>query len=305
MISEEQKKNNKLPIYKQGSKSMGAKLANPDYADPQKIFPTCSASQISLCSQTKTEIQDLIGEPEDLDLSLNENEVLTEFDRRLKITKEISNTQPVNDTGQNSTKESSRLIKNFNINETTLSTSKSDEFPKRHSQIFNSSQSLDSYYECLMEKKLDEACEDDFSENFGSCTVDLSGNLENSGNVSNKIKQRKNTVIKRPIKAPPPIPIKPARLSNNFKSINNSNHLQNVNSNNIDNNLQSVNEYCTIIDNNIKNREFIQKNITEIKTKSSLSNSTTYNFICEKHTSESITQTSTKGWVKTIVGRFE
>uniref|UniRef100_A0A6P7GDW2 Uncharacterized protein LOC114341104 n=1 Tax=Diabrotica virgifera virgifera TaxID=50390 RepID=A0A6P7GDW2_DIAVI len=38
IMSEEQKRIQKYPIRKQGSKSMGEKIAHPDYVDPQKLF---------------------------------------------------------------------------------------------------------------------------------------------------------------------------------------------------------------------------------------------------------------------------
>lgn len=38
IMSEEQRRIQKYPIHKQGSKSMGEKIAHPDYVDPQKLF---------------------------------------------------------------------------------------------------------------------------------------------------------------------------------------------------------------------------------------------------------------------------
>lgn len=57
IISEEETKrqNNKLPTYKQGSELMGAKIAQPDYADPQKLFGSFTNSQTSLYSGSVNE----------------------------------------------------------------------------------------------------------------------------------------------------------------------------------------------------------------------------------------------------------
>lgn len=56
LISEEEsKKTSKLPTYKQGSELMGAKIAQPDYADPQKLFPSLNSSQLNLDSNSINE----------------------------------------------------------------------------------------------------------------------------------------------------------------------------------------------------------------------------------------------------------
>lgn len=65
IISEEESKRiNKtdtLPTYKQGSELMGAKIAQPDYADPQKLFPSINSSQLNLDSNLLSEDNNLNG----------------------------------------------------------------------------------------------------------------------------------------------------------------------------------------------------------------------------------------------------
>lgn len=193
MISEEQRRNVKLPTYKQGSKSMGAKIANPQYADPQKLF--ASTSQINLQEEEETrkqqhvdiDVNDLIGEPEVIDLSLNESEVMNEFDRRLRISREDSN---ITDTGQLSptNKKASTLTKIPTMPQITTTSFSGD-----------STVNIESYYENILDKNL--SSDGETTEEF--C----------DRNTPFKSKEIRRSLIKRPTKAPPPIPVKPARLS--------------------------------------------------------------------------------------------
>lgn len=120
ILSEEQKKT-KSPTYKQGSKSMGAKIANPDYADPQKLFPNPLEANTHTAEPTNLMISDL-----DMDMTINETEVLKELDKRLSQNSQISLCKSSHNDSSNS------------------------------KEIFNSSHNSDSYYESLLEKSLND-----------------------------------------------------------------------------------------------------------------------------------------------------
>ncbi|KAJ8974372.1 hypothetical protein NQ317_009419 [Molorchus minor] len=87
ILSEEQRRNQKYPLHKQGSKSMGEKIANPDYVDPQKLLAGsrhCSQLNLSVGSGGKNNNDsDIMDEPELLDLSINEKSIfLHSFPKR-------------------------------------------------------------------------------------------------------------------------------------------------------------------------------------------------------------------------------
>ncbi|KAK5640520.1 hypothetical protein RI129_011331 [Pyrocoelia pectoralis] len=207
IISEEQKRTGtKLNVLSKRSENIGARIAHPDYADPQKLFRSSqSFSQSDLTD-------DLMGHCENLDLTINETEVLSYGE---KVKKEFE---------ANSSQEN----------------------------LINSSQNSDSYYERLLEKNLNEA----------------------------DVQQPK---IKRPSKAPPPIPTKPTRL------LNNTNNL---------------------LDNSKENNETVssEHNFHTGRRKILVSKGV-YNVSHEndppKENSSNMQTVNTKGWVKTIVGRFE
>lgn len=227
IISEEQRRSRKMPTYKQGSKSMGAKIAQPDYADPQKLFrSTQTLAAEEKFSSTQTLAVEEKSNFETLDLSINEKEVLSCGDRV------------------------------------------SLEFEKRlHSSsqdVLNSSQNSDSYYERLMEKNLNDF---DTTPKPAAALQRLEGETKDKEPVQPKDRR----YVKRPTKAPPPIPSKPARLLSSSSSFP---------------------ENCSTINGNT---------ITA----------------CDKDFHKSATKplapkpprrfegASSKGWVKTVVGRFE
>lgn len=172
---------------------MGEKIANPDYVDPQKLFlGSRNCSQVDLTESKKLE-SDIMGDPEPLDLTINETEVLSEIDKRLN---EGNTNGP--DTGQ--TKPS-----NFSPN--------------------SSQNSSDSYYESILESSLTEeyvkdssgklvAKQDSFSSTESSRTI----LIEKYKNKDDKKSPVKRPLVKRPTKAPPPIPAKPTRLTANVSS---------------------------------------------------------------------------------------
>lgn len=206
-MSEEQRRNHKYPIHKQGSKSMGEKIANPDYVDPQKLFLSSrNCSQIDLTDVKKSD-GDIMGDPEPLDLTINETEVLSEIEKRLKESRSSTN-EP--DTGQTT---SSEFLSNSS--HTSSTTTKSEI------SLDSSQNSSDSYYESILETSLTEeyiedssgklvAKQDSFSSNE-SCKTVLIEKYKNT-------QEKKRTIIKRPTKAPPPIPVKPMRLTANIIS---------------------------------------------------------------------------------------
>ncbi|XP_066148186.1 uncharacterized protein [Euwallacea fornicatus] len=171
IIFEEQCHSPKYPSNKpRGSKSTGEKLANPDYVDPQTLFVNSrnnSQASLSLDSGVASGSfdvadDDIIGR---LDMSLNEKEVLKEFEKRLS------------------------------------------EGSSRHSPS-------DSYYESLLEDSLIDEYERDKvtgklvvkSDSFSDRIMSLSGEAA---------KQARPSVVRRPLKAPPPVPVKPLRLTKN------------------------------------------------------------------------------------------
>lgn len=191
IISEEQKRNGKLPTYKQGSKSMGEKIANQDYADPSKLFAASrNPSELNL-STVEVEEQEEEEEEEEfekLDLTIDGGDVLREIEKRLELV----------DTGQEEGVKSSQSC-----------------------DCITSSQRTECFYETIMERKLDDEVDSTIKKRVESFS-------DNNKPVQNKIP------LKRPNKAPPPIPAKPKGLS----SISSSN-LAISNDNNIKQNSKS------------------------------------------------------------------
>ncbi|CAG9840337.1 unnamed protein product, partial [Diabrotica balteata] len=232
IMSEEQKRIQKYPIRKQGSKSMGEKIAHPDYVDPQKLFlGSDSCSQIDL-SQDKNEESDTLGEPEQLDLTINEKDVLNELEKRL------NGGATVSDTGQD----------------------------HNSSHSFISSQSSDSYYEKILEDSLKEEYIKDSTGKLVAKQDSFSSN-EDRSSLNQKFLLDKRPMVKRPTKAPPPIPQKPSGLSLNAGPV---------------------------------------KIVTEkISTKTVIKESTTNGTTVTENVSSTTTSSTNSSWVKAMVGRFE
>lgn len=180
IVSEEQKRNGKLPTYKQGSKSMGEKIANQDYADPSKFLTSSrNSSQVNLNSvETEEEELDLMGECEKLDLTINESDVLREIEKRLEFV----------DTGQSELKTSQSC--NCSFTDVVVENGVS------------SSQSTECFYETIMEKKLDDDVDSTVKKR-----------VESFSDKSEDRASRSKAPLKRPNRAPPPVPAKPKGLS--------------------------------------------------------------------------------------------
>lgn len=267
---EEQKTSQKSPrTYKQGSKSMGEKIANPDYEDPQKLFlHSRNSSQVNLTSESQNEVDYDLGERVELDLSINENDVLKEIEKRLQTSTNISDTGQITINNQSSQSEES--------------------FTKSK---FNSSQNSDSYYESILDKSLTEEYvkdsngkmvikSDSFSSNENKLIYHMKYNSLKNVTVIKKDSFLENkSSFKRPTKAPPPIPAKPTiKVSNGTNDLN-SNCSNNSSEENKSDKLNSTET--------INNSSNISCNRT---------------FLHNQNGSTSVTTTS---WVKTVVNRFE
>nr|CAI5830853.1 unnamed protein product [Callosobruchus analis] len=205
IVSEEQRRYQRHPPpdppLRSCSRSIGEKMANPDYADPQKLL-LGSKVNLAVGENRLEEEADMMGEVERLDLTINEKEVLNEIDKRLNGSSNEGSSTEVPDTGQETT--------------TTVV-----EVSPITTPCLDSSHISDSYYESLLEDNLTEeyvkdssgrlvAKQDSFSGNENRCTVVFAQKykyFEDQGATSTQ------KVVKRPTKAPPPIPVKPARLS--------------------------------------------------------------------------------------------
>lgn len=162
MISEESQRETKLPTtYKQGSELMGAKIAQPDYADPQKLFSTVSSisgSQFSLdADSVKTENESLY------------EEIKSETKQKTNST-EIKNVRNAKldqiDTGQCNYR-SPILNKRYFCDKSIFNSSQSIDCVQKSASegqvskltcatkpSFDSCNSSDSYYEKLLEQNL-------------------------------------------------------------------------------------------------------------------------------------------------------
>jgi hypothetical protein len=275
LMSEQEKHTSKYPLHKQGSKSMGEKIAHPDYADPQKLFVNSCCSSRTNLNVELTEC-DIMTEPEHLDMTISEKEVLNEFEKRLNN----DSTKPVPDTGQNLSNGSGQ-----NENDTL-------EDESAENVINNSSQNSDSYYESILEKNLVEeytkdengrlvAKQDSFKGNENCFYVQKLKVLERETSQVKTLREvngnsvEKKSAIKRPTKAPPPIPTKPSRLVFSTKNISNV--------------IMSTETITSGTTTNCK-KLYIEQN-----------NKTNQN---ENHESRNVS-VSERSWVKTMVGRFE
>lgn len=186
----------KLPTHKLGSKSMGAKIANPDYADPQKILlvatePRSISNSPSTSTTTlpsKDNLEDFVL-PRNIDM--NEAEVLRELDRRLSQQPTASNGQRMTSSPKTPTSP-------------TSPTSPMSPISPNPAHVFATvASSHDCYYEHLLDKRLtEEESRIEKSDSFRS----------NAGDDCRPHIMRKPE-MKRPVKAPPPIPAKPKFLS--------------------------------------------------------------------------------------------
>ncbi|KAK4873112.1 hypothetical protein RN001_015141 [Aquatica leii] len=239
IISEEQKRTvTSTPIkrYTKRSENIGARIAHPDYADPQKLF---RASQHLSQSDLQLDDEDLMGNCEALDLSINEKEVLSYGE---KVKKEFEESIGANCS--------------------------SHEKPRNN---FNSSQNCDSYYERLLEKNLNDGCD--------------GKNAERSASFNNASQPK---VIKRPTKAPPPIPVKPTRLLNPSMSETSKENIENSN------NKTATGEHNFHTG---RRRIFVSKGVYDVSPDNDLHK--------DDNELTSAQPVNSKGWVKTIVGRFE
>lgn len=278
IISEEQRRNGKSnPTHKQGSKSMGEKIAHPDYVDPFKLFSSSrNSSQANLSINESDKIEfDLMGEPEKLDMTISEKDVFKEIDKRMNTSLELHDERPISDTGQKTT---SNDAKSSQASAGSEPFHKSDEY--KHN-VVTSSQSSDSFYESILEKNLNEETSLHIARNTSPFTNNCNKAPDNIRNIENLRKNTNNkkvsdskVVLKRPTKAPPPIPVKPKGLS----SVCAHNYINDKSRTGIANNKHTVSETISI------------------------TNSTTVNGISK---SESVLETNAKSWVKTMVGRFE
>ncbi|XP_023310847.1 uncharacterized protein LOC108913314 isoform X3 [Anoplophora glabripennis] len=257
LLSEEQKHHQKYPVHKQGSEAMGEKIANPDYVDPQKLFLSSRhCSRVNLLVDIPcddVEIENGMGEHEPLDLTINEKEVLNELEKRLNCD------DP--DTGQPASVEDS-----------------SQNDTARSEVSLNSSQNSDSYYESILEDSLTEeyvrdpsgklvAKQDSFNNDNG---VVYTLRYRKSETRTESVLHERKSTVKRPTKAPPPIPTKPSRLTSNGNSTRGGSSESAVNSSNVSCKRTFVNDVSTVGENSGQR---------------SINGSTS--------------------WVKTMVGRFE
>lgn len=266
LLSEEQKNKQCGLTYKQTSKSIGARIANPDYEDPHRLLftstPTSSQSSLSLYPEEIkiNEDFDLIGEPEALDMSLNENDVLTIFEKRLKETKESDITNSV-DAGQNI---SSHYQKSVSLSEICGNDNNYIITCERSNSDIFSSQNSDSYYESILENKLNGV---NIARNGSFRTSTNEEEISNNQTTNNKISHEK--LLKRPNKAPPPIPTKPKFLTNVYTTFN------------------------------VK-KEYFNNKQTQITTRDNNSVSLNRTMLGEENAFR-----DSKGWVKTMVERFD
>ncbi|CAH1125212.1 unnamed protein product [Ceutorhynchus assimilis] len=186
ILSEEQRRKHPVQTQPKGwNKSTGEKLANPDYVDPQTLFVSNGHVTSNQVNGSNNE-QDLMGERVELDMTLNP-EVLKEFDLRLKRDSNTSH-QSINSSHQS-------------VNSSHLQLNSPHHSP--HSSHHSPS---DSYYESILETSLTEEYVKD----------SVTGKLvvkSDSFTDSHRSQAAKPIIVKRPTNAPPPIPVKPLRLT--------------------------------------------------------------------------------------------
>lgn len=280
LLSEQQKRAQSSTIWKQSSKNTGEKLANPDYVDPQKFFLSSSRSNLTLNHSDN----DMMGEePERLDMTINEDDVLTEIENRLKQS----------DLNLNSNVEA--INSSVNIPEISLDAS------------LDSSQ-CDSYYESILDDRLgDEYVRDEFGklilkqDSFRSektyistrrpktVESELMKSPKNEFQIidfscqyssEHRPKSLEKKPLRRPTNAPPPIPAKPIRLLNGNNSSTNGKR-------EAINNRSNYNQNSLVFNGNIAQNQ-----------NKSLQNNNTYD-------DQDNVNMSSKSWVKAMVVRFE
>lgn len=287
---------------------MGEKIANQDYADPSKLFVSSrNPSQTNLTVPEPERIEntefDLMGEPEKIDMTIDEKDVFEEIEKRLEEEAKIALQTPVSDTGQNFIpiiSKSSQSCKCGSATENVV-----DDKSDGGHNLTNSSQNSECLYEAIMEENLNENISrrsvttvviknnsnlkhhrhtvtnghsETYLDKFKSTTNDnKSGNNQSTVPFKNnlKISDNNRVAIKRPTKAPPPIPVKPKGLSNINNCLNDS----------------KCNEFSkTALRDSCENMQMKINNSTVAKSTTKC---------------ENIMESNSKSWVKAMVGRFE
>lgn len=201
---------------------MGAKIAQPDYADPQKLFAHLSNSQINLNKSISTD-------------NFTEEKYIKSQDKCHKMFDLQSVKSYCIDTGQKYLKLKSPLTekKLFSDKNSSLNSPKESHLSK--------DQTSDSYYEKILDKTLNN---DEPRKSFEAIQNTKNCAIINEKLVNNDDKQLTSAIntkqfvnnsdvkrlcseqqpiklkpalpnskpIRRPIKPPPPIPAKPARF---------------------------------------------------------------------------------------------
>lgn len=238
------------PAHKQGSRSMGAKLANPDYAVPSELLASLSRGQ-STTSINTNDIPNYIDDSFTItdeyrldrsEMTINENEVFEALNERLQFQQQLLET-----VHKNNSPTSQQIHTNNN----------------------ESSHQHEDYYEQILDEKLSE--EDrrrgvDKSDSFRS---------ENSETIQEEthsiVEKHVKRQVSRPrmLAPPPPIPVKPKFLAQRSQQ---SSVDQEQSCNGNDNNIVQI-----IVENNGNGND------STCSTKDNCN----------------------RGWVRTIVNRFE
>lgn len=274
----------KKTVINQVSKIIGARIANPDYEDPQKLFSSISSlnNSTSSIASTKSVSPEIEFEvPNDFDMTINENEVLTEFNKRLQ-----TNIEEVTDNVVSSSQIMFETQSSVHSHDTNIDVN-----------VSNSSQSFDSYYESLLEDKLNEK-DLERCDSFRVSSNDVHASplkSEDNTNINKSYsKSETNKKILRPCKAPPPIPVKPT------KHIGNSSYSKR----DIKETLNKTTVLNKTLDSNsISQSSYMYRSLSKLNT----TKDEDTNEINTEHTSTTDTSEiiQSKGWVKTVIGRFE
>lgn len=293
------KDKHKKTIQRQASKIIGARIANPDYEDPQKLFSAqqnLSQSTSSITSSKSGSHDVDFDTPDDLDLTINENEVLTEFDRRLHQKYESPK------SSQSLKSEAISCDSNLNIS--------SGSSHWHH-------QSGEGYYESILEKNLTEQsverCDSFRTTSTTKFKYSTKEHIEDdSSHLKSEISKTvaHSTVrtgspllgrrgVFRPTKAPPPVPQKPPKFTQ---------HTDN-NSNTSDVSRKDQTETKVVVNETSTTKTITNAKNTFVGKFSSETRNITSKFSSENlddnELSEKVMSVEQKGWVKTVVGRFE
>lgn len=165
---------------------MGEKIANPDYVDPQKFFKS-SRSTVSL---DQTDHNDLMGQREELDMTINEDDVLSELDKRLSVSTNNSDEQSSPNNNRNS--------------------------ENKHGSSQNS---VDN---CYYERLLDSSLKEEYHQDQNGRLVVKQDSFNSDSRyvfVKRSFEEKHTKLIRRPTNAPPPIPVKPSHLSSGARPV--------------------------------------------------------------------------------------